>query len=128
MYFSISYGMLSRLLYENWRYWIPLRNKFAFYYDISFSEFNRFSSHFVSLLRAGADINHLLVGCEAGFANERFYDQRDRHHFRDLRHYDLFDGWCDHLIDSSYSTKNDSFIILQKYIQLLLLNGLSFFY
>ena len=119
--------MLSRLIHESWRDLISERNQFAHYSDISsyFTDLNRFSCHFERLLRAGADINHVLVVREAGFVNLGLYPYRERY-FRELKHYDLLDYWCE---QRNYCTNknNDSLNILQ-YIQLLLRNGLAFFY
>ena len=127
MYLRTSFGMLSQLLHENWSYLIDCSSK-EFYstdYRSYFSDFNRFSIHFERLLRAGADINHVLVGCEGGFDEEttfchKFYGC----HFRHLIDYDLLGGYCEQYLDD---TVNGSLNVL-RYTRLLLRNGLSFFY
>ena len=87
-----------------------------------FSELTRLSLHFQRLLRAGADINHLLYGYQARFEPRRFYYRTEP--FRKLKHYDLLGGWCQQPL---YYTDEDSRNIL-RYTKLILRNGLSFFY
>ena len=116
MYFSTSYGMLSRLLYENWNLIDGLLiEKFSSSRRSYFSELTRFSIHFQRLLRTGADINHPPYGYETLFESKRF---------RELHHYDLLGGWCRQPL---YYTSDDSRNILC-YTKLILRNGLSFFY
>ena len=126
MYLSTSYGWLCQLFHENWSYLIDCERKYFFSstYRSYFSDLNRFSIHFEGLLRAGADINHVLFGCAGGFMNKTFCHKYYQCHSRDIINYDLLGGWC----EQTYSDiEHDSLNIL-RYTQLLLRNGLSFFY
>ena len=125
MFFSISFGMLSRLFHE-WVHLIVEYNAYEYFsFPRYFSELNRFSTHLECLLRDGADINHVLVRYETCISYAFLID---RDYFRylcsDLMDFNLIGDWC---LQPLYIMKDQPFYIL-RYIRLLLRNGLSFFY